>query len=110
MLPRKQVYSSIWRRLQQALVRRCTQEDSKVDGLAADSAPRAHTPTNRMFWGAHRNDGLLAPPVFEIQHQKTRCHGAQADGHQHGYECWGQQINSAGPAAGSIGTSDLKLV
>ena len=91
-------------------MRLCTQQDSKVDVLAAASALRAHPPTNRMFWGAHRNDGLLAPPVFEIQHQKSRRHGDQGEGQRHGYEGWGQQINSDGPAAGSMGTADLKLV
>ena len=35
-----------------------TQEDSKVDVLAAASAPRAHTPTDRMFWGATRKGEL----------------------------------------------------
>ena len=81
-----------------------------MDVLGAASAPRAHTPTERMFWGANRNDGLLAPLVFDIQHQKSRRHGDQGEGDRHGYEGWGQQINSYGPAAGSIGTADLKLV
>ena len=48
----------MWRRLQSAHKRTCTQEDSKVDVLGAASAPPAHMPTDRLHWGANRKGEL----------------------------------------------------
>ena len=48
----------MWRRLQPAHTRLCTQEDSKVDVLGAASAPLEHMTTDTMYLGATRKGEL----------------------------------------------------
>ena len=99
------------RRLQPAHTRRCTQEDSKVDVLWAASAPREHTPTERMFWGANRKGELGKRLQREVKtHTCTSSLTAQKKMGIKRWACWTTMPSFLGPAAGSIGTSDLKLV